>query len=514
MANGAEQLITTARGEGVELCFANPGTTEMPVVNALDSVGGIRAILGLHENVCTGAADGYGRLAARPALTLLHLGPGFANGVANLHNARRARAPVVNIIGEHARWHLAADPPLAMEIAAVAGTVSAWQRRIADSGGIARDTAEALAAARSRRGAVATLVFPHDLQLAEARGAAPPVWPETFPQLDERRLERAATLLRQATRPALVLGGTALFGEGLAAAGRIARATGAALFAETGFARLEAGRGLPPLQRLPYFPEMAKAALDGFDGVIVAGAKMPVSFFGYADKPARYLEGRDDACALAGQDDDAAGALDALASAIEARAPWQGADGEAPTPPTGHLDPETIGQAVAALQPEDAVVVVTAVSSAAPYGGFARHAPPHTQLALTGGAIGEGPALALGAALARPGQRIINLEADGSCAYILQALWSHVREGLDITTVVYANQRYRILQMELERAGLGNPGPQAMRLTGLTEPALDWVALAQGFGVPAMRVTTADELVEALARSLATPGPMLIEAVF
>jgi acetolactate synthase-1/2/3 large subunit len=512
--NGAERLIQTATTLGLEACFANPGTTEMPLVNALDTAGrGIRAILALHENVCTGAADGYARIAEKPALTLLHLGPGFANGLANLHNARRAFSPVVNLIGEHAAWHLSADPPLASDIELLTTWAGRWTRRATSAAGLCRDMTEAVAAAMARRGGVASLIVPHDLQLAEAPPpSALPLRVERFPAVDPDLVETAARLLAGARRPALLLGGTALFGRGLDVAGRLAAATGAVLIGEVGFARMELGQGRPRVQRLPYFPEQAGDLLGSFDAVVVAGTKLPVSFFGYHDKPARYLEGRTDVCHLAASEEDAAAALDALAQALPTR---QGRDAPVlPTPPEPGgqaLDPAGIGKVLAAGQPADAIVVVTAVSSAAPYGLFALDAPPHTQLALTGGAIGEGMALALGAAVAAPDRRVINLEADGSGAYMLQALWSQARLGAPITTIICSNRRYRILEMEQERAGI-RPGPIAADLTRLDDPALDWVGIARGMGVPGEAVDDQAGLARALQRGLQGDGPYLVEA--
>jgi acetolactate synthase I/II/III large subunit len=511
--NGAERLIETASGLGLEVCFANPGTTEMPLVNALDTVPGMRAILSLHENVCTGAADGYARIAEKPALTLLHLGPGFANGLANLHNARRAFSPVVNLIGEHAAWHLSADPPLASDIELLTTWAGSFTRRSASSGGLARDITEAVAAACARRGGVASLIVPHDLQLAEA--PPPPALPlrvERFPAVDEALVDRAAVLLAKAERPALLLGGTALFGPGLAAAGRLAAATGAVLIGEVGFARMELGQGRPKVQRLPYFPEQAADLLATFDAVIVAGTKLPVSFFGYHDKPARYLEGRDDVCHLAGIEEDAAGALDALLQALPRRSARDAPAIATPPAPSGNgLDAAGIGKVLADGQPENAIVVVTAVSSAAPYALQSLDAPPHTQLALTGGAIGEGMAMALGAAVAAPDRRVINLEADGSGAYMLQALWSQARLGARITTIICSNRRYRILEMEQERAGI-RPGPIAADLTRLDDPPLDWVGLARSLGVPGEAAEDQDGLSRALHHGLETDGPYLIEA--
>jgi acetolactate synthase-1/2/3 large subunit len=510
MANGADILMRAAQRAGVQVCFANPGTTEMPFVMALDGTD-IRPVLGLHENVCTGAADGYARIAGRPALTVLHLGPGFANGLANLHNARRAGVPVVNLIGEHASWHIAADPPLAMDIEAVAGAVSAWTHRLATTDGAAAAMAEAVGRARAGRGSVSTLIVPHDLQLAAAADTGATFAPAPYPPIDAAAIVEAVDALRGDGRKALFIGGTALFGPGLVAAGRIAARTGCTLIAESSYARLDSGVGRPPVERLPYFPEQAQAMLDGFARVVVCGAKPPVSFFGYSDKPSRYLEGRAGVALAAGPRDDAAAALSAIAEALGAREDLHVA-GEVLPLPTGRLDPAKLCQVVAALQPEEAIVVPTAVTTGHAYAPAAMRARPHSQLVLTGGAIGEGTALAVGAAIAAPGRRVINVEADGSGAYLPQSLWTQAHEGLDVVTVICSNARYRILEMEIERAGQ-TPGRAAKALTGLDRPRLDWVSVARGFGVAGSRVDTAEGLADALGRALASPGPTLIEAM-
>ncbi len=510
----ADVVMRTAAAAGIDLCLANPGTTEMPLVLALDRTPSIRPVLGLHETICTGAADGYARITGKPALTLLHLGPGLANGLANLHNARRARSPVVNLVGEHATWHIDADAPLTMDIEGVARTASRWCRRLVRAQEAGRLTAEAIAAAFSGAGGVATLVLPHDLQLDDG-GEPPPTLasPEPPAAPDPGALAAAAELLRGAGPGALFLGGAALHGRGLKLAGRIARATGATLLCETGFARLETGAGLPPVRRLPYFPEQAQALLDGFAHIVGIGTRRPVSFFGWPGKPSRYLEDRPGVVWAAGPEEDALVALETLANELGATTDDPGAPLDPPTAPTGPLDGAKLAALLTRLLPEGAVVVPTAVTNAYPFSAIAHRARPHTQLALTGGAIGEGPALAIGAALAAPARKVINLEADGSGAYALQAFWTQAREGLDIVTIVCANRAYRILGLELERAGDAPGGAATRALTTLEPPPIDWVSVARGLGVPGARAETAEALGDLLAAALHEPGPFLIEAV-
>jgi acetolactate synthase-1/2/3 large subunit len=505
---GAVLALRTARNAGIDVCFANPGTTEMPLVVALDRVGGIRPVLGLFEGVCTGAADGFARIAGRPALTLLHLGPGLANGAANLHNARRARVPILNLVGDHATWHVDADAPLTSDIEGLARPVSDWVRTSRRAAALGDDVAAALAA-----GGVATLVVPHDLQLAEVSATAPraTAWRPAGP--DAARVEAAAALLRDAGRDALLLvGGSGLHADGQRAAARIAAATGCRLVGETFPARMAFGRHLPAIERLPYFPEHAAALLRAHRAVVCAGAREPVAFFGYPGQPSRLLDAAQPRTVLAASDDDVVAALVALADALGApRAPVVDA-GEPPTAPRGALDMHALASAVAAVVPADAVVVDEGATSSALYFGVAGRAAPHEVLSLTGGAIGQGLPCATGAALARPGRPVIALQADGSALYTPQALWTQAREGLHVVTILCANRAYRILTLELMRAGVAEPGPAAARLTTLDAPAPDWTALARGFGVPATRADDADGLVQALRRALATPGPTLIEA--
>jgi acetolactate synthase-1/2/3 large subunit len=515
--NGAESLVHTARAAGVEVCFANPGTTEMPLVVALDSVPGVRAVLGLFEGVCTGAADGWSRMRGRPALTLLHLGPGLANGLANLHNARRARSPMVNLIGDHATWHQAADAPLASDIASLAAPVSCFVRSSATARDLAGDAADAIAASLRAPGGVASLIVPADCQWGEAAGPAAWTEPPAPPPVTDAAVARAAEALRGSGPSILMLGGRALSARGLREAERVAAACGARLVAEGFAARLERGAGLPAPERLPYFPEQAVAFLKGTVHVVLAGATEPVAFFGYPDGPSRLVPPGTRTALLARPEDDVVEALAALAERLgaptSASLPRRAAAPEQPAAPGGALNPDALGRALAALQPEGAIVVEEGATSGVAYALHAAAAPPHTALGLTGGAIGQGLPCATGAAVACPERRVIALQADGSGMYTVQALWTQARESLDVTTVVCANRAYRILRVELARAGVAEPGPQALALTDLGRPVLDWVALARGLGVPGVRVESADELVAALRRSLAEPGPTLIEAV-
>jgi acetolactate synthase-1/2/3 large subunit len=515
--NGAESLVRTAAAAGVEVCFANPGTTEMDIVRALDSAGGVRPVLGLFEGVCTAAADGYARMAGRPALALLHLGPGLANGLANLHNASRARTPLVCVVGEHARPHRRRDAPLQTDIEGLARPVSAWVRTSADPAEVAADTAAAIAAARSAPGGVATLIVPADCAWEPAGEPAMPRAPVPPRPVAGDVVEAAARALAGPAPGALLLGGAGLGERGLRAAGRAAAATGCLLLTETFPARWERGGDLPAPQRLPYFPEDATAVLARASALVLAGAPAPVAFFGYPGLPGDLTPPGVPITTLAAPGDDVAGALDALADAVDDGRPDAPAPrptpASGPPPPDAPLTPEGAIAVIAAGQPEGAIVVDEGITLSPGYAAAAAGAPRHTYLSLTGGAIGQGLPSAAGAAIACPDRPVLALQADGSAMYTLQALWTHAREGLDVTTLLCANRSYRILLEELRRAGVERPEPRSRALTGLDDPPLDWVALAGGMGVPAVRAATAGELAAALERALAEPGPHLVEMV-
>jgi acetolactate synthase-1/2/3 large subunit len=513
--NGARALLSTLVDAGVDVCFANPGTSEMHFVAALDDVPAMRGVLCLFEGVVTGAADGYGRIAGRPATTLLHLGPGLGNGLANLHNARRARTPVVNVVGDQATYHARYDAPLQSDIASIASAVSGWYRSTARADDVAVDAADAVEAAMGPPGCVATLVLPADASWSESStGPCPPrpVGRRTVVPADT--VEEVAKSLRSGERTALLLGGSALRADGLDAASRVAVATGAALLGETFPANLERGAGIPAVERLAYFAEMAQAQLEGVRHLILVDTTRPVSFFAYPGKASDLVPEGCTVHTLARPGEDAAGALELLAEAIGAPA-----DAAAPAPaqrpdrPTGALTTESLAAAVGAVLPEGTIVVDEGNTSGLFISGATAGAPRHDWLTLTGGAIGIGLPMATGAAVAAPDRPVLCLQADGSAMYTIQALWTQAREGLNVTTVVLSNRSYAILNIELHRVGADAGGPQARRLLDLTEPDLDFCALAQGMGVPARRAESADDLASALEAGFTEAGPSLIEVL-
>jgi acetolactate synthase-1/2/3 large subunit len=508
---GADALLATAAACGIEVCFANPGTTEMPLVAALARQQAIRPVLCLFEGVCSGAADGYGRVAGKPAMTLTHLGPGFANAIANLHNARRGRSPVVNVIGEHATWHLPFDPPLNADIVSLARPVSAYLETIGSAAAVSSDTREAIAAACVPPGRVATLIFPMDYQQGSAPAGWRPPLPVTTPSLpDSSRIDSAAVRLRGSSRPLLLLGGSALTARGQRAAQRLAAHCGARLISEIFPSTSDRGGGLPSVPRLPYFPEPAIALAASHDLLVLAGALEPVTFFGYAGIPSVITQ-PEATLSLARPEEDAAGALEALTEALKAPPVF---DARVDPPPVPAADePLTPDAAMAALVPriaEDAVVVVEGGTLGYPYFATAAGARRHRAICLSGGSIGFAPPAALGAALARPGRPVFALVGDGAALYTSQALWSMAREGLPVVLCVAANRTYNVVRAELARAGITVTG-HAATLTSLSDPPIDWVSLAKGYGVTGERTMTFRTFSAALDRALASGAPSLIE---
>jgi acetolactate synthase I/II/III large subunit len=521
--NGARALLQSLVACGVDTCFANPGTSEMHFVAALDGVPEMRAVLTLFEGVATGAADGYARMAERPAATLLHLGPGLGNGLANLHNARRAGTPVVNVVGDHATTHAKYDAPLQSDIAAIAGAVSGWVRHSALASEVAADAAAAVAAARA--GQVATLILPADVSWDPLDGpdgtggdaAREPLPAAPRPRADPDAVRAAADALSSGEPCLLLVGGDATRAAGLAAADRIAAATGARVLAETFPTRLERGAGVAPVDRLAYLVDVAVQQLAGTRHLVLAGARSPVSFFAYPGKASDLVPAGCHVHPLVPRDGAATAALEELADLLAPDTAPRVAPAARPGLPTGALTVESAAAVVGALLPEGAIVVDESVTSGLGLPATTAGAPRHDWLTLTGGSIGYGLPAATGAAVACPDRPVWCLQADGSAMYTISALWTHAREGLDVTTLVYNNSAYAILRMELLQTGaaarLAGDGARARALFDLGDPDLDFVALAAGMGVPGERVTTAEELVAALRRAAAEPGPHLVEAM-
>jgi acetolactate synthase-1/2/3 large subunit len=509
--NGAHALLRTLVANGVTTCFTNPGTSEMHFVAALNDVPEMRAVLCLFEGVATGAADGYARMAGVPGATLLHLGPGLGNGLANLHNARRAHTPIVNIVGDHATYHAQYDAPLASDIESVARNVSRWIRTSVSSAYVGSDATEAILAARA--GGVATLILPADAswsdgaevgRIAATTGALP---------IASAEIELAAKALRSGEPAALLLGGAACTERSLRAAARIAEATGAKLLCETFPARLERGAGLPAVERIGYLAEFAIAQLQGLKHLVLCDAKAPVSFFAYPDKPSYLVPDGCEVHELVPEGYYAWATLEQLAETLGApETSALDAPATRPERPSGDLTPQSLAEAIGALLPEGAIVSDEANTAGLFVAGATAGAPRHDWLTLTGGAIGQGMPVATGAAVACPDRPVINLEADGSAMYTLQSLWTQARENLDVTTIIFNNRSYAILNLELSRVGARTDG-NAGALFDLSHPPIDFVRLALGMGVDAVRAETADDVVGALERALDEPGPHLIDAI-
>jgi acetolactate synthase-1/2/3 large subunit len=515
MPNGAQALLRTLVDAGVTRCFTNPGTSEMHFVAGLDAVPEMRAVLGLFEGVATGAADGYARMADRPAATLLHLGSGLGNGLANLHNARKGKVPVVNIVGDHATYHTQYDAQLQSDIETVARNVSPnWVRTSRSTAELSRDAAEAIVAAKGPPGQVATLILPADVSWGDGAQPAPPLPSVAPPIASPDTVDTVARALRGSRSTAILLGGRALREPALLAAARIAAATGTRLLAEVFPTRLERGAGLPAVERIAYFAELAGVQLDGLEHLILVDAKPPVSFFAYPGKKSYLVPDGCEVHELASPSDDVAGSLEALVEALGARdAVPEVAQPSRPERPTGELTAEKVSKAIGAILPEGAIVSDEAQTSGVTLPVHTAGAPRHDWLTLTGGAIGQGLPVAVGAAIACPDRPVFALQGEGSAMYTIQALWTMAREELDVTVVILNNRSYSILNIELERVGAEGDGPNARSQLDLSRPDLDFAALARGMGVPGVRAETCEELNDALDRAMAEPGPHVIDAI-
>jgi len=513
--NGAQALMKTLADAGIEVCFTNPGTSEMHFVAALDSEPRMRAVLALFEGVATGAADGYARLADKPAATLLHLGCGLGNGLANLHNARKGKVPVVNIVGDHATYHVQYDAQLQSDIETVARNVSpGFVRTSKSTAALCKDAADAITAARGLPGQVATLILPADVSWGE--GGVPCRLPEAAPApvADDATVAAITEVIRSGRKTALLLGGRALREPALLAAARIAAHSGVKLLAECFPTRLERGAGLPAVERIAYLAELAGVQLADVENLVVVDCKPPVSFFAYPGKKSYLVPDSCQVHTLATPQQDATGSLQKLVAALgAANATPALQPAQRPGSPRGRLTAEKVCKAVGHLLPENAIIVDEAITSGLMLPAMTAGAPRHDLVTLTGGAIGQGLPAAVGAAIACPQRPVFALIGDGTAMYTIQALWTMAREQLNVTTIIFNNATYSVLNIELERVGAAEIGAKAKSQLDIGRPVLDFARLAQGMGVHGVRVETAEELVKAMEYALAHPGPHLIEAV-
>jgi acetolactate synthase-1/2/3 large subunit len=513
MMNGAESLVRTLVAGGVDVCFANPGTSEMHFVAALDRVEGMRCVLGLFEGVVTGAADGYFRMKGTPASTLLHLGPGLANGLANLHNAKKAHSGIVNIVGQHATYHIALNAPLTSDIEGLARPMSEWVRTSPDAKSVSADGAAAIAAAKSAPPQIATLILPADTAWNEADGIAEVPAASQRPGFSPEAVDEAAKVLHgHGAETLLLITGGALTEQGLALAQQIAGKTGCKVMGQTYHPRMARGRGRFSIDRIPYVIELALPILKNFRHIVLVEANDPVAFFAYPNKPSMLKPEGCEVHRLTAWGENSVAALEALAGALHA-----GPRDVTPqklteiAKPTGALNHASIAQAIACAIPENAIIVDESITTGRGFFPPTAAAAPHDWLQNMGGSIGFSTPVATGAAVACPDRKVICMVGDGSAMYTIQSLWTQARENLNVVTIVFANRIYQILRGEFDGVGAGEPGQRALDMLKIDRPTIDFVALAKGMGVPARAVTSADDFNKALEEAITEPGPRLIE---
>lgn len=512
--NGAETLVQTLLASGVRVCFANPGTSEMHFVHALDQHPEMRCILCLFEGGVSGAADGYYRMKGEVAATLLHLAPGFGNAFANLHNARKAQSGVLNIMGDHADYHLRFEAPLKGDTVGVAQAVSHWTRVSSSAVKVAGDAAEAVQAARSKGGQIATLILPANTAWEDAKGIAVAAPPPSLRRPSQAEVRAAAIALRQ-PGAILMIDGPALFTDLGLLAKRVAKSCGARLMQPFFVSRFRRGAGAVKIERMAYRIEDNQKLLARASALILCGTARPAGFFAYPGLPSTPDDPDTRLIELCSREMDIDWTLQALAEELgEAELTSEDfVPEDRPTPAEGPVTMAKVGDSIAALMPEDTIIVDEGITASAHLAPALRRAPGHDVLTITGGSIGFGLPNAVGAAVACPDRKVVVLEGDGSGMYTLQSLWTMAREGLDVTTVIFANRGYQILREELTAMGVNEVGRNAQRMFDVEGPQLDWVALAQGHGVQAVRVSDMTGFNVAFAKAMGQKGPRLIEVL-
>ncbi|PPR16119.1 MAG: putative acetolactate synthase large subunit IlvX [Alphaproteobacteria bacterium MarineAlpha9_Bin3] len=516
--NGAESLVRTLVHNKVDVCFSNPGTSEMHFVAALDKVPGIRCVLGLFEGVLTGAADGYYRMTGRPASTLLHLGPGLANALASVHNAKKAHSGMVNIIGQHTLQHLELESPLTSDIEAIAKPVSHWVKTSKKSEDLSKDGAEAIEQAKKAPGQISSLILPADTAWGKGGEIVQTKNLDTKIKVSQETIKNTAEFLSNGKYSTLLLGGGALTEKASLLAGKIASKTGCGIITEAANARLSRGAGRLNMLRIPGagVVDRALAMLEKAGQLVLVGSKPPVAFFGYPDKPSLLYKEGTPIMSLADVNHDIYSALVDLATELDAlnQSPKFLAKPKKLEIPSGNITKEKLALAIGNKLPEDAIVVDESVTTGRDFFPYTAGAPPHDWINNRGGAIGYGMPVSIGAAVACPDRKVILLEGDGSGMYTVQSLWTMARENLDITVLIFANRTYEILKGELINVGVQNPGPRAVDMLTLDRPNIDWINISKGMGVEAVRVSDCSKLLDALKIGIKKNGPFLIEIIF
>jgi len=512
--NGAESMLDTLTNNGVEVCFTNPGTSEMHMVAAMGKSEAMRAILCLFEGVCSGAADGYGRIANKPACTLFHLGPGLSNASANIHNALKASSPMLNLVGDHATYHKKYDAPLNSDVIGLAAPVSHWVRTSRDAMSLPADAAEAVQAANVMPGQISTLIVPADCAWDES---VAPLGAQPMPKMslvEDAAVKRAAEMLSNGKPTAILMSKFALYEKCLELADQISQATGAKIYCDTLNRVIQRGEGRCRVERLGYFAEQATKQIKDLEQLIMIGTKAPVGFFAYPGQVSEFYPENCELHTLAHFSEDPEDALEKLAAELDAvsRAPRRIAL-ERPGLGRGELSPRTIGQAFAEMLPTDAIVIDEGGTCGGACFSLSESAAPHDWLGITGGSIGYGLPAAIGAAVAGNGRKTVCIHGDGGALYTIQSLWTMARENLDICVVIFANRKYQILQVELSRVGAQTMTPRTLDMLDLSRPDLDFVQIARGMGVPATRATTTEEFNRQFKAAMAENGPRLIEAM-
>ena len=511
--NGAHTLLDSLVAAGIEVCFANPGTSEMHLVTAIGKTDAVRPILCLFEGVVSGAADGYARMSGKPAITLLHLGPGYANAMANMHNARKGHSAVVNIVGDHAVWHHQYDAPLTSDVEGHVALHSHWMKTTESAEDLALAGAEAVREACSGPGRIATLIVPANHAWEPATASADRLEPDPLKPVGDDVIDSVAGALNNGKRTAIVMGAGALRGAALEAAGRIHAATGATLLCETFPARLERGAGRVPLARIPYFAEQAIEFLAEYEQMILIGAKRPAAFFAYPGVPSLLAPESCEMYTLAAFDDDIAAATTALADRLDAPHEFPLQERVVPEVSGEDLTPGAIGDVVSSLVPEDAILSDEGITCGLELFLRTQGAPRHDWLAITGGSIGQGLPVSFGAAIACPERKVVALQADGSAMYTAQTLWSMAREDVDLTVVLLNNSSYAVLNVELARLKAETPNAKTLSMLDLSNPVIDWCEISSGMGVAATRAESVSEFQAQFGEAMRTRGPRLIEVM-